>query len=52
MKCPDFIRAFLPQLGVEEVSLVMLWRTGLVGKGMRVGKVLSRRCEYMYDLVA
>lgn len=47
-----FHSCFLSQLGVEEVRLVMLWRTGLVGKGVRVGKVLSRPCEYMYHLVA
>lgn len=47
-----FHSCFLPQLGVEEVRLVMLWRAGLVGKRMRVGKVLSRPCAYMYDLVA
>lgn len=27
-----FHSCFLPQLGVEEVRLVMLWRAGLVGK--------------------
>lgn len=52
MQGPDFIRDIYPQPGVKEIRLVTLWWTRLVGKGMRVDKVLSRPCEYMYDLVA